>query len=185
MIKKLSTFEALRKIIIEEMDLNEQSVIIYNQKANIPTTQGLWVFVEFKYSRMISARSTPAGNGPTGALVERQDLNMQEHYSIGIMSRDTAALERKEEVVMALNSVYSQQVQEENSFKIFRQTPIQDVSELEGTAILYRFDVDIVVHAWYAGTKEPDYFDAFEVEVKTEKESVTFEQPTTAVFPPS
>ena len=57
--------------------------------------------------------------------------------------------------------MYSQQVQEENSFHIARIAPIQDVSYLEGSAMLYRFDISVVLQAWYENLTTFDYYNKF------------------------
>jgi hypothetical protein len=75
-------------------------------------------------------------------------------------------LQRKEESVMALHSIYAQQVQEANSFKIFRNIPIIPVNEVEGTARLYRFDLEVKVMSWYNKVKVAQFLDSHSVEVR-------------------
>ena len=78
-----------------------------------------------------------------------------------MFSRNLSALQRKEEAVMGLFSVYSQQVQEINSFHIARNVHIEDLSALEGSAQLNRIDISLIVFAWYGKTKTVDYYETF------------------------
>ncbi len=76
---------------------------------------------------------------------------------------------------MAIRSYYAQQQMERNSFMIARIAPIQDLSQLEETALLYRFDVDIVVLAWYEKSKLSEYYNQFSGVVDTETiQGITF-----------
>lgn len=165
--------DILRDILIREMELAKDRVVVYNQKLKIPEDEFLFVVVEYKFSKTLSNRSVVFTSGSTSEI---QDVNMQEFYTIGIFSSNLEALQRKEEVVMALGSQYSQQMQEKNSFQISRVNPIQDVTDLEPTALLYRFDIDIVVAAWYTKTKAADYYNQFTGEIHTEQLEVDFTQ---------
>jgi len=167
----MKPIQLLRQILIEEMDLDDDKVMLYNQKWSIPPTDDLFVVVEFKHAKPFSSRNFMDRNNN-----EVQEVNMQEFYTIGIFSRSTEALFRKHEVIMALSSIFSQQLQETNSFKISRINPIVDLSMLESTALNYRFDVDIVVFSWYEKTKVADYYNEFFGEIYTETLSVPFTQ---------
>jgi hypothetical protein len=160
MLNGKDSLDYLRQIIVHELDLEEDVVSIFNQKWKIPTTEGLFVMLECRPSKVISNRNSYQVN-LDGSVTEIMDLNMHEEATIGVYSRNTEALLRKEEVVMALYSIYSQQVQEANSFVIFRSAPIIDLSVLEGPALLYRYDIDIILHAWYHKTKTADFYDSF------------------------
>ena len=74
---------------------------------------------------------------------------------------------------MAINSVYAQQIQEANSFKIARLSAIDDLSALEGAAMLYRFEISLVVFAWYRKSKSVEFYDEFTAEVDTETKQGT------------
>lgn len=159
----LGPIQILRAIIVKEMELDDEAVMIYNQKWDIPTDDKLYMDIEFRYSKSYSNRnSLPVIKGKA---TEQSDVNMQEHYTVRLFSRSTLALQRKEEVLMALASIYSQQQQESNSFRIFPTMNIQDVSEVEASARLYRFDIDVVVMAWYSKSKIQEYYNSLDVQV--------------------
>ena len=173
MIDALGPIQPIRKILMTEMDMDDDRVMVYNQNEDLLTDQDLFIVVEFKHAKPYSQRK-----GLDADQNQIQEVNMQEFYTIGIFSRSTEALARKHEVGMALDSFFSQQTQEANSFKISKINPIQDLSPLEATALLYRFDVDIVVFAWYEKTKAAAYYDQFKGEVYTETADVPFTQTT-------
>lgn len=151
------SIDLIRDIILHQLgDAYEERINIYNQKFKIPPDENLFVVIEYKGTKILSSR-----NIYDAALGEIQELNTQEMVSIGVFSRNLQALQKKELVVMALHSMYSQQVQEENSFHIARIAPIQDVSYLEGSAMLYRFDISVVLQAWYENLTTFDYYNKF------------------------
>ena len=154
--------------MIEEMGIDEDKVIIYNQKFVIPPTSGLYIYVERKGSqREISSRNKMIVDA-LGNANENQDSNWIEDICVGIYSRDLEAEQRKEEAAMALHSIFSQQMQELNSFKIFREVNIIPIGEIEGAARLYRFDLEFKVQAWYSKVKVAQFLNAWNVEVIVE-----------------
>lgn len=158
---KLS-LDYIRDIIVEEMEMDPERVNIYNQKFLIPTDDSLFIVIEYKGApQIISSRNIL--DTTLTEPIENQDLNLQEFINIGLFSRNLDAIRRKEEAVMALSSQYAQSIQEENSFKIFPNAHIEDLSYLEGAALLYRFDVALIVHAWYHKEKKNEYYDSFRV----------------------
>lgn len=155
---KLS-IDLIRTIVVQELSLDGERVNMYNQEFAIPTDDKLFVVIQYKASpSIISSRNSVELIG--GVYTEVQDLNTLEDITIGLFSKNLEALQRKEEVVMALSSIYSRQIQEEYSFKIYPNPSIQDLSFLEGSAMLTRVDVDIRVNAWYNKTKTAEYLES-------------------------
>ncbi len=174
-----TTLGLLRDIVKQEMNLKDDRINIYNQKFDIPDDDGLQVFIEYKYSKPYANRNY--AKIVDGNYQEVQSLNTQEQIIVGVYSRNLDALNRKEEVVMALLSTYSQQTQEKNSFQIARIAPIQDLSFVEGAGILYRFDIAVTVLAWYEKVKTQVPYDSFDVTVRVNDGqpdlTAEFEQP--------
>lgn len=160
----------LVKIIQNQTELSKERVLQYNQKWNLPPDSGLHVTVQFLGSNTISNRSKTEDRGIEG-FYEIQDLNTQEMYQIVVMSRNMDAPMKKQLVLMALASVYAQQVQEENSFHIAPVANFSDISEIEGAAILYRFALSVTVHAWYRTERRVDYYNDFPGELWTEQKT--------------
>ena len=76
----------------------------------------------------------------------------------------------------------AQQIQEQYSFKIFRDAPVQDLSVLEGAALLYRYDIPFILMTWTQKVTKVDFFDTFKGEVKVNDGlpivTKEFDQPT-------
>ena len=164
----------LRDIIVNQLNLADDRVNIYNVKFNIPNDKFLFVGIEYKFSKVFGSKSETQID--SGIFNEHQGLNTQEHYSIILFSRNTDALTRKEEAVMALGSVYARQQGDTYGFKIARIAPIQDLSGLEGAAILYRFEIPIVMLCRYEKIISIPWYGTFPFQV-TEANGITTTTP--------
>jgi hypothetical protein len=172
-----TALDLIRDIIVADMDMEPDRVFIFNQSWKLPPYEGLFILVEYKSGpKCVSNRNEVRMIG--GAYTEVQMVNMQEHIAINFFSRNQEAELRKEEVLMAIGSLLSQGSQEENSFKIARISAIENLSELEGAAMLNRFEISLVVLTWYEKVKTADFYDSFTGRVKTEQETVDFVQNT-------
>ena len=103
--------------------------------------------------------------------LEKQYLSSQQTLQIDILSGNTDARKRSHEIILALDSIYSQQQQEKFQFKINKSnTGFNNVSELEGEKNLNRFALTITCFCWYYKTKQiNDYYDKFNVRADDEK----------------
>lgn len=147
------------------MNLQRDQVFLWDQKVNIPNDSKLYIAVGLLSAKPFSNTSTLDPNGN-----EIQSVNMSGMVSIDISSRSTEALNRKEEILMALNSYYAEAQQELNSFRIF---PLPqnfiNLSEEEGAAILYRFNISVAIQYVVVKSKAIPYFNTFsDVEVTPE-----------------
>lgn len=145
-------------IISKELALDPSQVIIQNQKFKIPNDSKLYVAIKGLTMRAIANRN----HFDDG--VEGQSVNMFGPVDVAIYSRSTEALTRKEEVVMAMNSNYAKNQQQLNGFLIGKIGNIVSLSEIDGAAIPYFFNVNLNIQ--YAVTKQRpvDYFDSFELD---------------------
>lgn len=160
------TLDLIRLILLNQLCIDSDKIQIYNQKFTLPPTKGLKIYIEPKAPpQVISSRNRMEYDvyyNPS----EHQDSNWLEEISVGIYSRDLSALRRKEEVAMALHSVFSQQLQEQQSFKIYRNPRIIPINEIEGAARLYRFDIEFKVQAWYSIVKTIEFFNSINVQIR-------------------
>lgn len=156
--------DCIRDILVHEFsDMDEERINIYNEKFKIPPKDGAFITIEYKGSpKIISSRNYMEGTD------EVQELNTSESFVVGIFSKNLEALQQKEKVVMALNSIFSVQTQEKYSFKIYREMKIEDLSFLEASAMLRRFDITFTVNAWYKETKAAEYFETFSTKVQVD-----------------
>lgn len=155
------------QIIEHELNIPGQ-VWIYNNKINIPADEKLYVVVSFLTEKLIG-NNLHYENTENG-VNEISTVNTLASIGIDILSRGTAARDRKAEILMALFGTYSQQKQEANSFQISRMGfNITNVSEAEGAAIPYRYNLTFNVTYATSKTKAVDYYDTFTTEIKTDK----------------
>jgi hypothetical protein len=166
-ISVLTTRHLICDIIQNQLDLTADRVYLWDQKIMQPKDFGLYVAVGVLSRKPFSnSRKTR----PDGVSVI-QSMNFQESISIDIISRGTDARDRKEEILMALNSVYSQQIQNQNSFFIAPiTTQIRNLSHQDGAAIPYRYHIDVTIMYSISKIKTVPYYDdipSFEFMVDT------------------
>ena len=150
-----NSLDLIRMICKSQMNLQDDHVSIYDQKWVIPPYDDLFLVVEYRNGKTLMNRNY--FDNSTGTPQEVQTVNMLENIVVGVFSRNNEALWRKEEVFMALASSYAQFIQEQYAFKIARCGTIQDLSSLEGTASLKRYDIEIQSYAWYEKIISPNY----------------------------
>lgn len=179
-LQYITSLDLLRDIIQQEMNLKDNQIYIYAQPNIIPPDTGLYVVIEYKYSKVYSNRNlTPVENGE---ITEEQNVNTQEYLTVQLFSKNFDALRRKEEAAMALKSVYSQQLAEKYSFKLSSTPQIIDLSSIEASAMLYRYDIPVVFLSAYQKIKKVQWFETFtglvDVNDGVPDIIVNFEQPT-------
>lgn len=135
-------------ILLQELELNPGQVMFSNQKYFIPT---IGLFLPISYvgpSKAISSVNTWEDDG-SGGLNEVQSVVMAHMIQIDIMAYNkpgeiNEARTRKEEIIMALHSIYSQSQQEKYSMQIARQpSAMIDTSFLEETEMMTRYTCTI------------------------------------------
>jgi len=103
--------------------------------------------------------------------IERQYLSSLQTMQIDVMSANTEARTRSQEVILALESIYSQQQQEKYQFKINKNiTGFNNVSEAEGESNLNRFALTVTCFTFkYKSKIITDYYDKFNIRADDEK----------------
>lgn len=154
-------------ILQTQLNLSDGQVWIYNQKRDIPNDFGIYYVVQYNGQRIIGnirkEISTLEG------LVEYQSVHSLAQFNIDIFSRSNKGREARDQAIMALNSTYSQQMQERYGFQIARNSfQVTNTSEVEGVAELNRYSISFNVTYMSETTKSIDYFDTFSKEVITE-----------------
>ena len=130
-------------LVQDYLQLPEGRGVIYNQKWLIPQDDGLFFAVQYIGEKRFGTKRVYIDD-PTnpGGLIEVQGSQTQEMYQIDLFSKDSSAREREHEVVFALNSTLSQQLQEQYSFQIGPlPSAMNDVSQVEGAARLNRYAI--------------------------------------------
>lgn len=126
----------VQDVIQHDLDLVNGQVMFTNQKYEIPT-DGLFIVVSYVGpSKVVASNSDWIDNG-AGGMTERQSVNVDHLLQIDVMSYSDEARIRKEEIMMALQSIYSEQQQEQYSMNIARHPgPFMDTSFLEATKMI-------------------------------------------------
>jgi len=143
-------------IIQSEMNLNPGRVYLWNQKLMQPVDAGLYVAVSQAWCKCI------ANVNELNGTEQNQFVAMMSQMDVNVISRGPLARDRKEEVLMALKSIYSTQQQHANGFKIGTvPTGFIDLSRLDGAAIPYRFQISVALQYVVEKPKAADYYDTF------------------------
>ncbi len=150
-------------IIQREMGLANGRVYLWDQKIMQPTDSGLYIAVSVPSCRAFGNVNRPVSSD--AGLVSQQFVAMQALVDVDIISRGPSARDRKEEVVLALGSDYSEQQQEANSFYIARLpagSRFLNLSNVDGAAIPYRFRISTQIQYFVAKTSSVKYYDTFQ-----------------------
>lgn len=142
-------------IITNELGINANRVVVYGQNFKAPNDDNLYVIVKTGATIILGS----VNRFDESTLEEVKSITSFVTLTIELTSKNREAYEKKEEVVMALTSVYSIQKQEENSFKLFRAGDIQDLTFIEGAASLYRFNIPVKANYLTIKRTEVPYFD--------------------------
>lgn len=157
------TIKLIADLLEGFLGLPHDRVMIYNQKWNLPNTTGAFVNVSIVGDKVVASNSKPVNDPENAAnLYNVLSVLVQEHIQIDIFSVDSAARQRRQEVVMALRSTAAQQIQERYSFKIGNVPPsFVDLSDIEGTARLSRYALTFNVIRAYSRTESITPFTVF------------------------
>ena len=154
-------------ILQTQLGLSDGQIWIYNQKRDIPNDFGVYFVVSYN-GQSIIGNVRHEVTTPTG-LIEHQSLHSLANISLNILSRGPQVREMRDLAIMALNSTYSQQVQEKYGFQIARNSfSVTNTSEIEGVAELSRYTISFNVTYMSETKKSIDFFDTFNKEVITE-----------------
>ena len=157
------------EILQSELGLAPGRVYLWDQKILQPTDSCLYIAVSVPSCKPFGNTNTPDGSG--SGLNSIQVAHMLATLDIDIISRGPDARDRKEEVVLALNSDYARSQQEANSFFIGKLPPgsrFLNLSQVDGAAIPYRYKISVNVQYAVTKTKAVPYFGTFQsVQVAT------------------
>lgn len=154
------------EILQRELELENGRVYLWDQKIMQPTDSGLFIAVSVPSCKPFANNVGPAlVNGELDWSIVEQRVNLLATLDIDIISRGPAARDRKEEIILALGSIYSEAQQEANSFSIGRLPPggrFVNLSMIDGAAIPYRYRISVNMQYGVTKSKAVPYFDTFE-----------------------
>lgn len=152
-------------ILQEELTLDDAHCLLGDQKWRLPEDEALFcvVFDEtLKPFGAVKYLDTVTASPTVGSEV--QQVAGVHTIRIEIMSFSNEARTRKEEVMMALNSLYAEQQAELAGIQISRPQAPVNASEAEETARLLRYSINVNVTALHQKVKVPPqygYFDKY------------------------
>jgi len=153
-------------IIRREMGLDQQHIWIQAQNRKIPpNSDDLYVVVGVVDFLPISSKSyyLPATDR------ERQILYGRANVQVDIFSRSNEARTRRGEILMALNSFYSKEVQDSKHFRIFElPSTFINLSGLAGGSDINRFTMRFYAMVAETKDKSSDYYEIFNEEMRVE-----------------
>jgi len=138
--------QVLAKIIRTYMDLPEDRVVIYNGNFDAPKDPHIYILISYESGQTLGVKNEFNAKTET----ETASIVTYNTYAVEIVSKSREAVERKEEILMALHSQIGLRLAEENNVRIWRGGNILDLSAIEGASALSRYRVNIVV----SGLKE-------------------------------
>ena len=160
--------ELLCDIIRKEMELENDQVYIFDQKYTMPNDSRVYVTVGVLSEKPFSRSNRIEEIG--GVFSEISTANFRSILSVNVQSKSTEALYRNVDAMIALNSNYSRTQQEANNFYIAPLSDqINNISEIDGSGIPYRFNFGATMQYSKIKVKSITYYDTFE------KPSVTTE----------
>lgn len=165
----MTTIDVLQQILVHQMQLDSSRVFEYNSSVDLPQDEHLFI-VLFYTSRTPYSNNSKIKVDANGNIEEHQSMNVCEDITISLLSQNYEASDRAYEVLMALRSVYSQGLQENNRLHIATIGDVTDSSFVEASSRLNRFDVRIKVHTTYDKINTVDYYDKFPVSSTFEPE---------------
>lgn len=162
--------ELVCDIIKTEMDIDDDHIYLWDQKIMQPKDSDLYIAVGIESCKAFGNTNRQVGSDED--FESQASVNMLATLSIDLISRGPDARDRKEEVLLALNSNYAQNQMAGNSFYVAplpAGAKFVNLSELDGAAIPYRFRISVQMQYFYTKTKSVPYYDEFsEAEVTTE-----------------
>jgi hypothetical protein len=150
------------EILQTQLGLAPGRVYLWDQKVMQPTDAGLYIAVSVPSCKPFGVTNQPDGSG--SGLNSVQVAHMLATLDIDIISRGPDARDRKEEVLLALDSNYSRSQQEANSFSIGKLpegSRFLNLSQIDGAAIPYRYKISMNVQYAVTKTNAVPYYDAF------------------------
>lgn len=149
-------------ILKHELGLDDNHIYLWDQKLSQPTDAGLYVAVSVNSLKPFGSSNLIVSSG--AGMNQVQAVNVQATLDIDLISRGPEARDRKEDVLFAISSVYSQQQQAANSFLVGRlpaNSRFINLSNIDGAAIPYRFRVSTNIQYAKTITQPAQYFDTF------------------------
>ena len=154
-------------------------VTIKSQNIKLFNTEKIQITISTISSNVFSNRTYPRevivkneNNQNEVHYIEDTYINERRIIQIDVYSRNNEARQRFVEVQAALNSTYSQQLQDQYQFRIGTISNAQNTSGLEGGSDINRYTIRCNCITWYKKSKEIEYYDTFGVQVRNSNNNI-------------
>lgn len=150
-------------VISNQLGLARNRVYLWDQKIMQPTDVGMYVAIAVLRKKIFANTNKFDGSGSNSN--SDQSCNVMAMLQVDAISRDSSARDHAEDIILAINSDYSQSQQEINGFYIGKLPPgsqFINVSGPDGAAIPYRYSISIAMQYFYTKTQAVPYFGTFD-----------------------
>lgn len=142
-------------LLSHELDMTSERIYLYNDGRPLPRDIYPYLVISINNTQVFSNNSIYMRSVDK----EKFSQNFKQDVIVSVISKDKSARTLANRVVMALTSIYSQQLQEKYSCHIARIGHMTDASFLEETDMLTRMDVSVNVISWDSYEKSADYYE--------------------------
>lgn len=152
--------KVIADILSNQLNINASRIFLMNSLRELPKDEGAFIVIQ-------ETTFPPFGlkkeyKMEKNVYTEVQSYMTKQVVTISLLSKNTEARLQKYDVNLALNSTYSQQMQEKYKFHISAVNPVANRSFLEDTARLYRYDTEATVITAYSKQNAVDYYEKFD-----------------------
>lgn len=162
--------QSIAGVIRRSLHLSGEQVILARQKYEIPSDSSLLVVLSLEEPRPIGNNSRTVPDAALG-MKENQYLSMRDLVQIDVLAMTNPktganeARDKRNQVVLALQSVLSEQEQESLQYSLARvPASFANTSALEATQFLERYTATVAVFYGEEADQYPSYFDSFDAE---------------------
>jgi hypothetical protein len=157
-VNKLAPDQVLGKILSAYMEMEPGRVVIYNQDFEAPRDPHLYITISLEDSNPLGIKHEVTDETETASAV------LFHNFAVEVVSRNREAIERKEEVLMALHSQLGLQIAEEHNVRLWRNGRILDLSAIEGASALSRYRINVVMSSLKEKQTPIDVYEHFPTE---------------------
>lgn len=157
-----SYLNAIVDIIRQYIGLDQDQVIIYNQKFTLPPDSRAYIAVREVYTTTLGKSRATYSQGTV--LENEQTLLLSSNIDVSIYTSSLQEFEKRHLINMALSSVYSERQQELNGFKIgLNPTNMANAYNVDGSKIPYFSNLNYNVQYKITRVEDVPYFNGIEI----------------------
>ena len=153
----MTTDLIIANIIQQFTGIDASRIVLYNNNFKPPSDPNIYIVVSYSQGPVIA--NTNKFDDDTNEYIYKTVT--ADTYNIEITSKNRTAFDRKEEIVMALGSYIAKQYEQDENVAIFRPNSILDLSFIEASSALHRYQISGIIHNIKTVRKSVDYYNQF------------------------